>query len=82
MRHQTGFEHGTIKKAVIRIGGWTRVRSTAKMARVKSYPLKFRPIAKERIWGGQKRRGVFGKDLPPGEKIGENRYSAFGASQC
>jgi mannose-6-phosphate isomerase len=39
---------------------------------VKAYPLKFRPIYKRRIWGGQKLREVFGKDLPPGEKIGES----------
>jgi mannose-6-phosphate isomerase len=37
-----------------------------------AYPLKFRPIYKQRIWGGQKLREVFGKDLPPGEKIGES----------
>ena len=36
------------------------------------YPLKFRPIFKQRIWGGQKLREVFGKDLPPFEKIGES----------
>ena len=35
------------------------------------YPLKFRPIFKERIWGGQKLRG-FGKDIPAGKKIGES----------
>jgi mannose-6-phosphate isomerase len=39
---------------------------------VKSYPLKFRPIFKERIWGGQKLREHFGKDLPEGVKIGES----------
>ncbi|MDT8303927.1 MAG: type I phosphomannose isomerase catalytic subunit [Sedimentisphaerales bacterium] len=39
---------------------------------MKAYPLKFRPIYKQRIWGGQKLREVFGKDLPPGEKIGES----------
>ena len=39
---------------------------------VKAYPLKFKPIYKQRIWGGQKLREVFGKDLPPGEKIGES----------
>ena len=37
-----------------------------------AYPLKFRPIYKQRIWGGQKLRDVFGKELPPGEKIGES----------
>ena len=35
------------------------------------YPLKFRPIFKERIWGGQKLR-EFGKDIPAGKKIGES----------
>jgi len=39
---------------------------------VKAYPLKFRPIYKQRIWGGRKLHEVFGKDLPPGEKIGES----------
>jgi mannose-6-phosphate isomerase len=39
---------------------------------VKAYPLKFRPIYKQRIWGGQKLREVFDKDLPPFEKIGES----------
>ena len=42
------------------------------MRGVKPYPLKFRPIYKQRIWGGQKLREVFGKDLPAGEKIGES----------
>jgi len=37
-----------------------------------AYPLKFRPIYKERIWGAQKLREVFGKDLPAGQKIGES----------
>ncbi|UCG46437.1 MAG: class I mannose-6-phosphate isomerase [Phycisphaerales bacterium] len=36
------------------------------------YPLKFRPIYKQRIWGGRKLEDFFGKDLPPGEKIGES----------
>ncbi len=39
---------------------------------MKAYPLKFRPIYKQRIWGGQKLREVFDKDLPSGEKIGES----------
>jgi len=42
------------------------------MRSVKVYPLKFRPIYKQRIWGGQKLREVFDKDLPAGEKIGES----------
>ena len=39
---------------------------------MKAYPLKFKPIYKQRIWGGQKLREVFGKDIPAGEKIGES----------
>ncbi len=39
---------------------------------MKPYPLKFRPIYKQRIWGGQKLREFFNKDIPPGEKIGES----------
>jgi mannose-6-phosphate isomerase len=36
------------------------------------YPLKLKPIYKQRVWGGQKLREVFGKDIPPFEKIGES----------
>jgi len=39
---------------------------------MKLYPLKFEPIYKQRIWGGQKLRQVFNKDIPPFEKIGES----------
>jgi mannose-6-phosphate isomerase len=39
---------------------------------VNLYPLKFQPIYKKRIWGGQKLRDVFNKDIPPFEKIGES----------
>jgi mannose-6-phosphate isomerase len=39
---------------------------------MKAYPLKFEPIYKQRIWGGQKLRDVFGKDMPAGQKIGES----------
>jgi mannose-6-phosphate isomerase len=35
------------------------------------YPLKFRPILKQRIWGGQKLREL-GKEIEAGEKIGES----------
>ena len=38
---------------------------------MKLYPLKFRPILKQRIWGGQKLR-EFGKDIVANEKIGES----------
>jgi len=38
---------------------------------MKPYPLKFRPIFKKRIWGGQKLR-EFGKEIPAEEKIGES----------
>lgn len=36
------------------------------------YPLKSAPVFKQRIWGGQRLRAVFGKELPAGEKIGES----------
>ncbi|MGA2914991.1 MAG: type I phosphomannose isomerase catalytic subunit [Sedimentisphaerales bacterium] len=36
------------------------------------YPLKFRPIYKELIWGGDKLKKFFGKDIPAGKKIGES----------
>jgi len=36
------------------------------------YPLKFRPIYKQRIWGGQRLREFFNKDIPVFEKIGES----------
>lgn len=36
------------------------------------YPLKFKPIFKERIWGGQQLRNAFGKELPADIKIGES----------
>ena len=39
---------------------------------MKIYPLKFEPIFKHRIWGGQRLREVFGKELPENEKIGES----------
>jgi mannose-6-phosphate isomerase len=51
---------------------WTGRGVVVRICRVKLYPLKFRPIYKQRIWGGQKLREVFGKDLPAGEKIGES----------
>lgn len=36
------------------------------------YPLQFEPIFKERIWGGQRLKDLFGKDLPLGKPIGES----------
>jgi mannose-6-phosphate isomerase len=39
---------------------------------MKIYPFKFKPIFKERIWGGRKLAEVFGKTLPEGVKIGES----------
>jgi mannose-6-phosphate isomerase len=39
---------------------------------MKAYPLKFKTIFKPRIWGGQRLRELFGKDIPVGEKIGES----------
>jgi mannose-6-phosphate isomerase len=42
---------------------------------MKAYPLQFKPIYKQRIWGGQKLRsacGGFGRELPADKKIGES----------
>lgn len=39
---------------------------------MRAYPMKSVPVFKQRIWGGQTLREVFGKNLPPGEKIGES----------
>ena len=36
------------------------------------YPLKFKPLLKERIWGGTALKDKFGKELPEGVKIGES----------
>lgn len=36
------------------------------------YPLVFKPIFKERIWGGQEMASLFGKSLPNGVPIGES----------
>lgn len=39
---------------------------------MKLYPLKFKPIFKERIWGGRRLADLFDKDLPADVKIGES----------
>jgi len=36
------------------------------------YPLRFKPIYKPKIWGGRNLERIFGRRLPPGEKIGES----------
>jgi mannose-6-phosphate isomerase len=36
------------------------------------YPLTFRPIFKERVWGGRNLERFYGKRLPPGAPIGES----------
>lgn len=36
------------------------------------YPLKFRPILQERVWGGDLLAKALGKPVPPGAKIGES----------
>ena len=43
-----------------------------KMPAMNLYPLKTKPIFKQRIWGGRKLATAFGKDLPADEKIGES----------
>ncbi|MDY6914158.1 MAG: type I phosphomannose isomerase catalytic subunit [Planctomycetota bacterium] len=36
------------------------------------YPLKFKPVYKEKIWGGRNLERLFSRALPPGKKIGES----------
>src|ERR1043166_9019740 len=36
------------------------------------YPLTFRPIFKERVWGGRSLEQLYRKTLPPGQPIGES----------
>ncbi|MCJ7544828.1 MAG: class I mannose-6-phosphate isomerase, partial [Phycisphaerae bacterium] len=36
------------------------------------YPYRFHPIYKERLWGGRNLQRLFGRQLPPGKKIGES----------
>lgn len=36
------------------------------------YPLKFKPIYKEVIWGDQRLKSALNKDIPPDKKIGES----------
>jgi mannose-6-phosphate isomerase len=36
------------------------------------YPLTFKPIFKERVWGGRRMEQLYGKALPPGVPIGES----------
>src|SRR4051812_16832533 len=36
------------------------------------YPLTFRPIFKERVWGGRNLERLYHKQLPPGVPIGES----------
>lgn len=35
-------------------------------------PLKFKPIFKDRVWGGRRLQELFGKPLPPGPPVGES----------
>ncbi len=50
---------------------WTAEHYPVRIVDMKLYPLKFKPIYKYRIWGGQKLAEIFGRDLPD-EKIGES----------
>jgi len=42
------------------------------MSGMDAYPLKSVPVFKPRIWGGRRLEEVLGKELPPGQKIGES----------
>ena len=46
---------------------------------MKVYPLKFDPLFKEKVWGGENMARVLGKRLPPGAHIGESwEVSGYG----
>lgn len=45
---------------------------SGRMSAMDIYPLQSAPVFKERIWGGRKLEEVFGKELPPGQRIGES----------
>lgn len=52
------------------------------MSGIFSYPLQFKPIFKEKIWGGGALREKLGKDVPPRLLIGESwEVSAWGENQ-
>ncbi len=51
---------------------WTRQNIRIIIFHMKMYPFKFKPIYKHRLWGGQKLRELFGKDIPADEKTGES----------
>ncbi len=53
-------------------GGLSGGGISGRMGGMRVYPLKSVPVFKERIWGGQRLREVFGKDLPADKKIGES----------
>lgn len=36
------------------------------------YPLRFEPICKEKVWGGRRIEGVYGRPLAPGARVGES----------
>jgi mannose-6-phosphate isomerase len=46
------------------------IKDTKKMNSL--YPLKFKPIFKDKIWGGEKLRTLFGKDFAPLPNCGES----------
>ncbi len=48
---------------------------------MRAYPLKFREIFRPMVWGGRKLGELLGKNLPPGEKIGESwEVSEYGSN--
>ena len=49
---------------------------------MQNYPIKFKPIFKERIWGGDRLKRLFNKDLPAGKKIGESWELADLPADC
>ncbi len=42
------------------------------MRQIPAYPLRFKEIFKQTIWGGGRLRAIFGKNIPPENKTGES----------
>ena len=54
------------------VDSWTCEEVIVRIVFMEMYPLKSRPIFKQRIWGGQKLREFFDKEISPSERIGES----------
>ena len=66
------FQAGTLSGSRCLTNRAHRVNFAAEMKRPSLQPLLFEPILRERVWGGRRLESAFGKNLPPGQCIGES----------